>query len=70
MSHKSSIIERPEKPDTASYIMDVSKTINELGYEPQFDYISYLLDMKKEMETEPFRDLWGSGFDFFSGVLE
>lgn len=70
MNHKSSIIERPEKPDTASYIMDVSKTVNELGYEPQFDYISYLLDMKKEMETEPFRDLWGSGCDFFSGVLE
>lgn len=69
-NHQSSIIERPEKSDTASYIMDVSKTVNDLGYEPRYDYISYLLDMKKEMETEPFRDLWGTGKDFFSGVLE
>ena len=69
-NHQSSIIERPENPDTASYIMDVSKTVNDLGYEPRFDYISYLLDMKKEMEIEPFRDLWGTGCDFFSGVLE
>ena len=48
------IIEYPEKPDTASYIMDVSKTIKELRYVPQYDYLSYLQDMKSEMETEPF----------------
>ncbi len=69
-SHRSLIIECPDKPDTASYIMDITKTLNELGYEPHFDYLTYLLDMKKEMEIEPFRDLWGRESDFFSGVLE
>lgn len=62
----SPIIERPEKPDTASYIMDVSKTIEELGYQPQYDYMSYLKDMKNEMETEPFKQLWGIGKDYYA----
>jgi UDP-glucose 4-epimerase len=66
---RSQIVERPEKPDAASYIMDVSKTIKELGYQPQYDYISYLKDMQKEMELEPFRQLWGKGEDYFSGLL-
>lgn len=65
-SHKSSIIERPEKPDTASYIMDVSKTVKELGYKSQYDYISYLKDMKNEMKTEPFKQLWGIGKDYYA----
>ena len=69
-NRRSSIIERPEKPDTASYIMDVSKTVNDMGYKPQYDYTSYLLDMKKEMEIEPFRDLWGRGQDFVPEILE
>lgn len=68
--HPSEIIERPEKPDTASYIMDVSKTVKELDYMPQYDYLSYLKDMKNEMETEPFSQLWGKGKDYFSGSLE
>lgn len=62
----SQIIERPEKPDTASYIMDVSKTIEELGYQPQYVYLSYLKDMKNEMETEPFKQLWGIGKDYYA----
>lgn len=65
----SSIIEHPEKPDTASYIMDVSKTAKELGYVPHYDYLSYLRDMKGEMETEPFEQLWGKEKDYFSGLL-
>ena len=69
-NHLSEIIERPEKPDTASYIMDVSKTIRELDYMPRYDYLSYLRDMKKEMEAEPFCQLWGKGEDYFSGSLE
>lgn len=68
--HPSDIIERKDMPDTASYIMDVSKTIKELGYKPQFDYLSYLKDMKVEMEKEPFSQLWGKGEDYFSGLLE
>lgn len=68
-NHPSKIIECPGKPDTASYIMDISKTMNELGYEPRFDYLSYLRDMKREMETEPFNQLWGKGKEYYSSSL-
>ena len=64
---RSKIIEHPEYPNTASYIMDVSKTVDDLGYTPQYDYLAYLRDMKIEMEMEPFRLLWGKGTDYFSG---
>lgn len=32
---------------------DISKTMHELGYVPQYDYHSLLLDYKKYMENEP-----------------
>ncbi len=70
VGNPSKIIECPEKHDIASYVMDVSKTISELGYKPQYDYISYLNDMKSEMENEPFAQLWGSGKDYFSGFSD
>lgn len=57
--HRSPIIERPEMPDAPEYVMDISKTIKELGYQPQFDYLSYLKDMKLEMEQNRFQLLWG-----------
>lgn len=62
--HPSRIIECPEKADSASYIMDISKTKAELGYEPQYTYRRYLEDMKSEMENEPLRQLWGSASEY------
>lgn len=56
---RSAIIECPQKADSVEYIMDVSKTTQELGYMPQYDYLSYLRDMKKEMEMQRFALLWG-----------
>lgn len=47
------------KPDTTEYIFDISKTRENLGYTPKYDYESYLLDFKKEMEEERFALLWG-----------
>lgn len=47
------------KPDTTEYIFDISKTIENLGYTPKYDYDSYLIDFKKEMEEERFALLWG-----------
>ena len=32
--------------------MDISNAKEELGYEPKYDYISYLKDFKKEMEKD------------------
>lgn len=49
---KSEIIMRPDKPNAPQYIMDIKPAIDELGYEPQYNYIDMLYDMKKEMEQE------------------
>ena len=46
---KSEIVYKPEKPNGKPFIMDISNAKEELGYEPQYDYISMLEDIKKEM---------------------
>ena len=48
---KSNIIMRADKDSAPQYIMDVEPAKKELGYEPQYDYISMLRDFKKEMES-------------------
>ena len=52
----------PSKPDSPQYILDISKTCRELGYLPRYDYMAYLEDFKKEMETNRFKLLWGEEF--------
>ena len=56
---KSELLYDPSKPSATEYVFDVSKTIELLGYRPQYDYLSYLRDFKKEMETQRFQKLWG-----------
>ena len=51
-------IEKYDMPDSPEYIMDISKTERELGYAPQYDYISYLEDMKLEMQLKRFDKLY------------
>lgn len=48
--HKSELVMCPEKPNAPQYIMDITPARNELGYEPRYDYISMLKDIKKEMK--------------------
>lgn len=50
----SKIIECPEKKDCDDFVMDIENIKEELGYKPQYDYISYLEDYKKEMELNRF----------------
>lgn len=57
---KSEISYDPSKPDTFQKMLDWSKTKDELGYEPEYNYLKMLADFKKEMETEPFAKLWGT----------
>ncbi len=49
---KSELIMRPDKPNAPQYIMDISSAREELGYEPEYDYISMLKDMKREMQRQ------------------
>ena len=55
---KSNIIYRPDMPDGRDFVMDISKTCDELGYVPQYNYYDYLVDYKKEMELNRFHGLF------------
>lgn len=50
----SKIIERPEKKDCDDFVMDITNIKEELGYEPQYNYIDYLKDYKNEMKLNRF----------------
>ncbi|MDZ4992202.1 NAD-dependent epimerase/dehydratase family protein [Clostridium perfringens] len=56
---KSIIIECPEKADSREFIMDISNAKEDLGYEPEYYYLDYLKDFKKEMELNRFKELRG-----------
>lgn len=51
---QSKIIEYPGKKNCDDFVMDITKAKKELGYEPKYDYISYLEDYKKERELNRF----------------
>lgn len=61
---KSKKIYRPDKPDALFNHLDISKTINDLGYDPQYDYLGWLKDFKKELDENRFKLLWGETFDY------
>jgi UDP-glucose 4-epimerase len=48
---KSEISFAPDKPNAPQYIMDITPAVNDLGYKPEYDYISMLEDFKKEMNN-------------------
>lgn len=54
----SKIIECPEKSTFTSFVMDIDNAREDLGYVPEYDYISYLEDYKREMEQNRFKGLW------------
>ena len=58
--NKSVVEYDPDKPDTLQSMLDWTKTAKELGYSPEYDFISLLNDFKHEMETEPMAQLWGT----------
>lgn len=63
---KSKIIYKPEKRSATQFVLDIRKTIDELGYEPKYSWKDYLLDFKKDMEEQPFGKLWGYESDFIN----
>lgn len=62
--NKSKIIYKPNKPNARQFIHDISKTEEELGYVPKFDYLSLLKDFKMEMKLNRFEKLWGVQDDY------
>lgn len=56
--YRSRIIEKPEKASFISFVMGIDNAKTELGYEPEFTYMKYLEDYKKEKEAKRFNGLW------------
>ena len=54
----------PEKRSSQQFLLDISKTMQELGYRPKYKWKDYLYDFKKEMEEQPFGKLWGYEKDY------
>lgn len=61
---KSKKVYRPDKPNALFNHLDISKTIDELGYAPKYSYIEWLKDFKEEEKKERFAKLWGMSEDF------
>lgn len=55
---KSEIIYKPDGSGFTSFVMDIDNAKEDLGYEPEYTYIKYLEDYKKERELKRFDDLW------------
>jgi len=55
---KTKIIEKPDAASFTSFVMDIENARTELGYEPQYTYIKYLEDYKKEQELKRFDKLF------------
>lgn len=61
---KSEVIYCPEKPDPLQNGFDMTKTFADFDYRPKYTYLEQLYDFKKEMEKEPFAQLWGRKEDY------
>ena len=61
---KSKKIYCPEKPDALFNHLDISKTVEELGYSPKYSYLDSLIDFKMEQEVNRFELLWGKRSDY------
>lgn len=51
---KPKIILCPEKRDCDNFVMDIENAKEELGYKPEYNYLEYLKDYKREMELNRF----------------
>lgn len=55
---KSQIIYKPDGNGFTSFVMDIDNAKTELGYKPEYTYLKYLEDYKKEQKLKRFDDLW------------
>lgn len=67
-SNPSKIVVRSDKPDSPTFLLDISKTVDQLGFVPRYDYLTYLKDLKHEMEVNRFEKLWGKESDYTDGL--
>lgn len=61
---KSEITYDPEKPICSQYVLDISKTKRELGYEPRYNWHDYCVWLKHERSVQRFSKIWGVESDY------
>lgn len=61
---KSEISYSPDKPLCSQYVLDITKTCRELGYEPRYNWRDYCVWLKKERELQRFKKIWGTEADY------
>ncbi len=54
----------PNKPQATQFVLDISKTCNELGYTPRYTWKDYCRWFKAEEQANRFKKLWGSYEDY------
>ncbi|MBD5175836.1 MAG: NAD(P)-dependent oxidoreductase [Bacteroidales bacterium] len=54
----------PEKRSPQQFVLDISKTKSELGYEPQQKWIDFCRWFKEERATQRFAKIWGKEEDY------
>ena len=62
--HKSEVTYAPDKPLCSQYILDISKTKKELGYEPRYNWHDYCVWLKNERAAQRFAKIWGTEADY------
>lgn len=61
---KSEISYVPEKRDAMQFVLDITKTKSDLGYEPKYDWKRYCVWFKKQQKLQRFAKLWGTEKDY------
>lgn len=62
--HKSVISYAPEKRSATQFVLDISKTKAELGYEPRYSWRDYCEWFVNERKAQRFAKLWGTEMDY------
>lgn len=64
--HPSEIVYCPEKRSSTQFVLDIRKTVNELGYEPKYTWKDYLVKFKTAMAEQKFAKIWGREEDYYT----
>ncbi len=62
--NKSMITYDPTKRSAMQFVLDISKTKSELGYEPRYTWKDYCIWFKEERKAQRFAKLWGTEEDY------
>lgn len=65
-NRKPQIIYVPEKRSAQQFVLDIRKTVCELGYVPHFTWKDYLFSFREEMRKQSFSLIWGEECDYIS----